>query len=237
MRRAIIAAATLAISMTAVASIKKQANSLNLQDKNNRFSYTVGVNLGTDFKRQDVILNSQAVSRGIHDAQSGKKLLLTKQEMQQTVNKFQKEIFAKRLAAFKSQSESNKKIGEKFLNENKSKPGVKVTSSGLQYKVLTSGKGVTPVATDTVVVEYTGRFINGKVFDTTDGRGKPVTFKLNEVIPGWTEALQLMNEGSVYEVYIPSDLAYGSEGVGVGGPIGPNETLIFKIKLIKVKRS
>lgn len=232
MKLPIIAAVALAI--TGSAAFAKQ--NFNLKNKNDRLSYTIGVDLGNNFKRQNVVLNHAALGQGLHDAQSGSKVLLTQKEMQETLKTFQKELLEKRVAQFKSQAETNKVAGKKFLKQNAAKPGVKVTNSGLQYKVLLSGKGVSPVVTDTVVVEYTGRLLNGKVFDTTDGRGQPVSFKLNEVIPGWTEALQLMQEGATWEVYIPSELAYGSRGVGVGGPIGPNETLIFKIKLVKVKK-
>ena len=121
-----------------------------------------------------------------------------------------------------------------FLKENKSKPGVVSLPSGLQYKIVTAGTGVKPTKEDTVTVEYTGRLLNGDVFDSTEKAGKPVSFKLTQVIPGWTEALQLMPAGSTWEVYIPSKLAYGSRNVG--GAIGPNETLIFNVHLIDVKK-
>ena len=233
MRLPIIAATTL----TLLASSAFASNHLNLKNKQDRLSYTIGVDLGNNFKRQNVKLNHKALSQGLHDAQAGSKIRLSQKEMQDTLNTFQKELLEKRVAQFKGQAETNKKAGDKFLKENARKPGVQVTKTGLQYKVLSAGNGSTPVKTDTVTVEYTGRLLNGKVFDTTDTRGEPVSFKLTEVIPGWTEALQLMKEGSTWEVYIPSELAYGSRGVGVGGPIGPNETLIFKIKLLKIKKS
>nr|8BK5_A Chain A, Peptidyl-prolyl cis-trans isomerase [Legionella pneumophila] len=131
-------------------------------------------------------------------------------------------------------ADENKVKGEAFLTENKNKPGVVVLPSGLQYKVINSGNGVKPGKSDTVTVEYTGRLIDGTVFDSTEKTGKPATFQVSQVIPGWTEALQLMPAGSTWEIYVPSGLAYGPRSVG--GPIGPNETLIFKIHLISVKK-
>ena len=121
------------------------------------------------------------------------------------------------------------------MSENKNKPGVVALPSGLQYKVVETGHGAKPSKNDTVTVEYTGRLINGTVFDSTEKAGKPATFKVSQVIPGWTEALQLMPAGSTWEIYVPANLAYGPRSVG--GPIGPNETLIFKVHLISVKKS
>lgn len=123
--------------------------------------------------------------------------------------------------------------GQAFLKENATKPGVKTTASGLQYKVLREGTGKQPVATDTVEVNYEGRLIDGTVFDSSYKRGQSISFPLNGVIPGWTEGVALMKEGAKYEFYIPSNLAYGSHGAG--GAIGPDETLVFDVELIKVK--
>jgi FKBP-type peptidyl-prolyl cis-trans isomerase len=129
--------------------------------------------------------------------------------------------------------EENKAAGEKFLAENTKKPNVKTTASGLQYEVLTPGKGKTnPAATDNVTVHYKGTSLDGKEFDSSYSRGKPTSFPLNGVIPGWTEGVQLMTEGAKYKFYIPSTLAYGENGAG--GAIGPNETLIFEVELIKI---
>jgi FKBP-type peptidyl-prolyl cis-trans isomerase FkpA len=123
--------------------------------------------------------------------------------------------------------------GQRFLKENAGKPGVATTSSGLQYKVLREGSGKNPKATDIVVVNYRGTLINGREFDSSYKSGQPIEFPLNRVIPGWTEGLQLMKEGAKYEFYIPPNLAYGSRGAG--GVIGPDETLIFEVELLKVK--
>lgn len=129
--------------------------------------------------------------------------------------------------------QENKAAGEAFLAENAKKPGVKTTASGLQYEVLTEGSGAAPKASDNVTVHYRGTTINGEEFDSSYGRGEPLTFPLNRVIPGWTEGLQLMKEGAKYRLYIPSDLAYGERGAG--GVIGPNATLIFDVELIKIE--
>jgi len=124
--------------------------------------------------------------------------------------------------------------GEAFLQENAKKDGVKTTPSGLQYKVLTEGKGKSPKATDTVTVNYRGTLLDGTEFDSSYKRGEPISFPLNRVIPGWTEGVQLMKEGAKYQFYIPANLAYGKQGTP-GGPIGPDETLIFDVELIKVR--
>jgi len=151
------------------------------------------------------------------------------------LTKFQKDVLAKRAEQVAKMSETNKAVGEKFLSENKSKAGVVTLPSGLQYKIIKNGSGQKPAAEDMVTVEYTGHLINGEVFDSTEKTGKPATFKLSQVIPGWTEALQLMPAGSTWEIYVPASLAYGERSVG--GPIGPNETLIFNIHLVSVKKS
>lgn len=134
-----------------------------------------------------------------------------------------------------SDSDKNKAAGEKFLSENKNKPGVVTLADGLQYKIIKQGKGKKPVDGDTVTVNYAGKLINGTEFDSSYKRGEPTSFEINNVIPGWTEALKLMPEGSTWELYIPASLAYGEQGAPPA--IGPNETLIFKVDLIAVKKS
>jgi FKBP-type peptidyl-prolyl cis-trans isomerase len=134
---------------------------------------------------------------------------------------------------FMANAQSGLQEGQRFLKENATKPGVNTTPSGLQYKVLKEGTGRNPQATDIVVVNYRGTLINGKEFDSSYKSGKPIEFPLNRVIPGWTEGVQLMKEGAKYEFYIPPNLAYGSRGAG--GVIGPDETLIFEVELLKVK--
>ena len=206
-----------------------------LTSETDKLSYTIGADMGTNFERQGVKINPEALMQGIKDVMAGKKPALTKEQMTETLKNFQQKMMAKRLAAMKSAADKNLKEGQAFLAQNKTKQGVKTLPSGLQYKVITPGKGPMPSDKDSVTVEYTGTLINGKVFDSTAKAGKPVTFKVNEVIPGWTQALQMMKQGATWQIFVPSNLAYGDRGVG--GPIGPNQTLIFKIHLISVNKA
>ena len=199
-----------------------------------KLSYSIGTDLGKNFKKQGIEINPGMMAKGIQDGMTGGTLLLTEQQMKDVLNQFQKELMAKRTTEFNKKSEENKAKGDAFLSQNKSKPGVVTLADGLQYKIIQSASGAKPTKEDTVTVEYTGKMINGEVFDSTEKTGKPATFKLSQVIPGWTEALQLMPAGSTWEIYVPANLAYGSRSVG--GPIGPNETLIFNIHLISVKK-
>lgn len=224
----VAAAITLAMS-TAIA-----ATDTPLNTDVDKLSYSIGSDLGKNFKRQGIDVNPAVMAKGIQDGMGSAPLLLTDQQMKDVLTKFQKELMAKRTAEFNKKSEENKAKGEAFLNQNKSKKGVVSLPDGLQYKILTAGKGAKPAKDDTVTVEYTGKLIGGEVFDSTEKSGKPASFKLSQVIPGWTEALQLMPAGSTWEIYVPANLAYGSRSVG--GPIGPNETLIFNIHLISVKK-
>ncbi len=206
-----------------------------LTTETQRLSYTFGVDLGKNFKRQGVKIDPTALIQGLTDASQGKPTQLSREEMMKTLQKFRQKMMSERDLRFKQQAELNRHEGEAFLAENQSKEGVTTTKTGLQYKVLQKGKGRIPRASDTVVVEYEGRLINGTIFDSTKKYGKPATFGVKQVIPGWTEALQLMNEGSEWEIYVPAKLAYGERGVGA--PIGPNQALIFKIHLISVKNA
>ncbi len=200
-----------------------------------KLSYSIGVDLGTNIKKQGIDINVPALSQGIEDSMSGKPLKMTDEQMKESLVKFQKDLMAKRTKQFEEQSDKNKMKGEAFLNENKTKKGVVVLPSGLQYKIVKPGTGPKPSKEDTVTVEYTGRLINGTVFDSTDKTGKPATFKLDQVIPGWTEALQLMPVGSTWEIYVPASLAYGERNIG--GLIGPNETLIFNVHLLSIDKN
>ncbi|MDO5157580.1 macrophage infectivity potentiator Mip [Legionella pneumophila] len=232
MKMKLVTAAVMGLAMsTAMAA----TDATSLATDKDKLSYSIGADLGKNFKNQGIDVNSEAMAKGMQDAMSGAQLALTEQQMKDVLNKFQKDLMAKRTAEFNKKADENKVKGEAFLTENKNKPGVVVLPSGLQYKVINSGNGVKPGKSDTVTVEYTGRLIDGTVFDSTEKTGKPATFQVSQVIPGWTEALQLMPAGSTWEIYVPSGLAYGPRSVG--GPIGPNETLIFKIHLISVKKS
>ena len=206
-----------------------------LSSEVDKLSYSIGVDLGKNLKKQDITIAPAAMTQGLQDGLNNGPLLMTEQEMKEVLVSFQKKLLEKQTAAFNEKANANKAKGEAFLKDNKAKPGIVTLPSGLQYKVLTQGTGVKPKADDTVVVDYTGRLIDGQVFDSTSKTGKPATFKVSQVIPGWTEVLQLMPAGSTWEVYIPAHLAYGPRSVG--GPIGPNETLLFNIHLLSVKKT
>lgn len=225
----------LSLSASAVwAAETSTSDAVNAMKEQDKVSYSIGVDLGKHLKKQGIEISPDYFSKGIQDGINGGATLLTDQQMKDTLNEFQKKMMTKRMAEMDKQSEVNKKAGEAFLKENKAKQGVVTLPSGLQYKIITAGKGNKPGKDDTVTVEYTGRLINGTVFDSTEKAGKPATFKVSQVIPGWTEALQLMPIGSTWELYIPANLAYGSRNVG--GMIGPNETLIFNVHLLDAKK-
>jgi FKBP-type peptidyl-prolyl cis-trans isomerase FklB len=192
-------------------------------------SYIIGMDMGKNLKDQSIDIDQAALARGIKDALSGGKSSLTDEEIRQTMTAFQKEMMAKSQAL----GEKNKKEGEAFLAGNKKKQGVITLPSGLQYKVISAGKGKKPKPTDTVTVQYRGTLIDGTEFDSSYRRGQPATFPVNGVIPGWTEALGLMQEGAKWQIFVPSNLAYGEKGTG--GQIGPNATLIFEVELISIQ--
>jgi FKBP-type peptidyl-prolyl cis-trans isomerase FklB len=206
-----------------------QEKPFELKDDKDKASYSIGLNIGTNLKRQNVDLNPDALMAGMSDAMSGKKPLLNEQEVREAMMSLEKDMQQKQLAA----AQKNAGEGEKFLAENKTKPGVKATASGLQYKVEKEGSGPKATANDTVTVNYRGTLINGTEFDSSYKRGRPATFPVNGVIKGWTEALQLMKGGSKYQLFIPANLAYGERGAG--GDIGPNSMLIFDVELLDVK--
>ena len=196
-------------------------------------SYSIGVSIGRNLKNQDVDLDTAAFVEGLKDAMGDKKLKLSPEEMQKAMSAFSASRAAKQQAMQAHAGQANQKQGKEFLAANKKKKGVVTTASGLQYKVLKKGKGTAPKATDRVEVHYKGQLLDGTEFDSSYSRGKPATFPVNQVIPGWTEVLQLMNPGSKWEVWIPSNLAYGPRGAG--RKIGPHATLTFQIELLKVE--
>lgn len=206
---------------------------LDLSQSKQRISYSIGSNIGSSFKQQELDLDAKALAAGISDAMAGKSTL-TEAEIRETLKQFQTELQSKMELKQKELGEKNLKAGDVFLAENGKKEGVKSTSTGLQYKVIKTGSGKSPKATDTVKVHYHGTLIDGTVFDSSVDRGEPVTFPLNEVIPGWTEALQLMKEGDKWKLFIPSKLAYGPRGASE--KIGPNSTLIFDVELISIEK-
>jgi FKBP-type peptidyl-prolyl cis-trans isomerase FklB len=205
----------------------------SLTNHTDSVSYSIGMDIGKNIKRQSMEISSAALSKGIRDVLDSNKLMLTDEQAEQIMISFQHEMMAKQEATRGEQASKNEKEGGAFLEANKTKPGVKTTASGLQYKVIKQGTGKTPSATQTVTVNYKGTLIDGTEFDSSYKRGEPATFPVNGVIKGWTEALQLMPIGSKWELYIPPDLAYGPSGAG--GVIPPNATLIFEVELISIK--
>ncbi len=177
-------------------------------------------------------LNVQDFANGVAAVYEGKKPEMTYDEAKQTVQAFFMQLEKEMQEANQKAAKQNREIGEAFLSENAKREGVKTTASGLQYEVLESGNGAQPTANDRVEVHYTGKLIDGTVFDSSVERGVPATFGVTQVIPGWVEALQLMHEGDKWRLYIPSDLAYGPNGAG--GLIGPDTTLIFDVQLLRV---
>lgn len=204
----------------------------SLKSKDEKISYSIGVDIGKSFQEQNIVVIEKAFLAGIRDGQKNKPALMTDEEIKNTLVSLQKELMEKQQEEAKKVAMKNKTEGDKFLTDNKNKTDIKTTDSGLQYRVLKEGNGTSPKATDQVVTHYRGKLIDGTVFDSSYERGEPVTFPVNGVIPGWTEALQMMKPGSKWELFIPSDLAYGPNGVG--GVIPPNSVLHFEVELIKV---
>ncbi len=205
-----------------------------LTTQKQKASYAIGVNIGKGLHRDGVDVDPALIRRGIQDGIAGGKLALTDDEMKAALTALTTDLKKKADAETAAVGDANKKEGDLFLAANKSKAGVQSLPDGLQYKVLTEGKGPKPTAADTVVCNYKGTLINGTEFDSSYKRGQPVTFPVGQVIKGWTEILQMMPTGSKWEVYIPSDLAYGPQGPG-RGPIGPNQTLVFEIELVSIQ--
>jgi FKBP-type peptidyl-prolyl cis-trans isomerase FklB len=209
------------------------AGDLDLKDEKVRTSYSIGYQVGGDFKRQGMEINPKTLVRGIQDALKDAEPVMTEEEMNQTLVDLQKRVTIAKEENKMIQAERNLAEGEAFLAANVEKQGVTALPSGLQYQVIAEGEGNPPKATETVTVHYRGTLINGTEFDSSYSRNQPATFALNRVITGWTEGLQLMKPGAKYKLFLPPDLAYGERGAGA--KIGPNSTLIFEVELIEVK--
>ena len=222
------------------ATAAKTPAPLTLKTQKEKFSYALGMKMGQNLGKQSVPVDPAILARGLKDGMAGGKTLLTDDEAQAALKAVQDDLRAKQQAKMQEAEEANKKVaeankkeGEAFLAENKGKDGVVTLPSGLQYKILKAGAGPKPAATDTVTVNYRGTLINGTEFDSSYKRGQPATFPVSGVIKGWTEALQLMPVGSKWQVFIPSNLAYGERGAG--NVIGPNATLIFEVELVAIQ--
>ncbi len=230
MKQLLAAAMCAALAMSGVTVA---ADAQELKGDKEKLSYSVGMDIGANLKRQSIEVDPDLLMKGFKDSYTGGKTLLTEEESRQAIQSFQKQQMAKQVEVAKQMAEKNKAEGEKFLAENKGKDGVKTTASGLQYKVIQEGKGVSPTADNTVEVHYKGTLIDGKEFDSSYKRNQTATFPVSGVIPGWTEGLQLMKAGGKYMLFVPSNLAYGERGAG--RDIGPNATLVFEVELISVK--
>ena len=191
------------------------------------------MNIGTGVKSQPVDIDPDLLARGMKDAMTGAKPLLTEEEAKAVLTQAQNELRQQQEAKKKQEGEANKKAGDAFLAANKAKEGVVTLADGLQYKILTAGTGPKPTASDSVVCNYRGTLVNGTEFDSSYKRGQPVTFPVNGVIKGWQEALPLMPVGSKWQLFVPADLAYGDHAMSP--ELGPNSTLIFEIELLSIK--
>jgi len=209
------------------------AKSSGLKTDKEQVSYMIGMDMGKSLAPIKDEVDLDTMMKGLKTTMSGGKALLTDAQVQTIAQAFGQRLQEKKMAEMKVAAEKNAKEGETFLAANAKKPGVKTTASGLQYQVITEGKGAKPVASDRVRVQYKGELIDGKVFDSSYDRGEPAEFGLTEVAPGWAEGVLLMPVGSKYKLWIPSKLAYGEQGTP-GGPIPPNATLVFEVELLDI---
>ena len=228
MKNVLVVCLTLALGTSGLA-LAQEAKPESLEQK---ASYGIGLNMGRQMKQQGVEIDADWLARGLRDALAGGKTMLTDEEIQTAMQELQQKLMGEQQKKMAEMAETNVKEGGEFLAANKEKEGVITLPSGLQYKVLTEGSGAIPTAEDTVSVHYTGKLTDGSVFDSSVERGTPATFGVTGVIKGWVEALQLMKVGSKWELFIPSDLAYGP--TGKGPVIGPNAVLVFEVELLEI---
>ena len=219
-------------SLIAAVMLAGTALATELETDAQKLGYIIGMDIGSSLKQQGTDLDLETLYDAIKATYNGEELAMTPEEAAAIREAF----IANRRAEAENEQEglaaANATQGDKFLLENHSKEGVQVTDSGLQYKVIDLGDGARPAATDKVKVQYRGTLLNGEEFDSSYERGEPISFQLDQVIPGWTEGMQLMPVGSKFMFYIPPKLAYGPGG---GGPIGPNATLIFQVELLAIE--
>jgi FKBP-type peptidyl-prolyl cis-trans isomerase FklB len=218
---------------TGQAARPRTAVPLALKTEKDKFSYALGMNLGSGLHKQSVDVDPAIFLRGLKDGLAAGKTLLTEQEAQATLVQMQNDLRKKAQEKMQQAAVSNKQTGDAFLASNKAQEGVITLPSGLQYKILKEGAGPKPAATDSVVCNYRGTLLDGTEFDSSYKRGQPATFQVNGVIKGWTEALQLMPVGSKWQLFIPAELAYADRGAGPD--IGPNATVVFEVELISIR--
>ena len=228
----VISAAVLLLLLTPLADGQDSPAKTELKSNRDKASYSIGLNIGRDLKRQGLDLSIAKLAVGIADAVAGREPQISDDEMQKIMEEFGKEHTAKRVAEFKVAAEKNKKEGEEFLADNKRKDGVIALPSGLQYQIMNEGSGPKPTLNDKVKVHYHGTLLDGTIFDSSVNRGEPLEIGVSAVIPGWTEALMLMPVGSKWKVFIPSSLAYGDNQAG--RDIKPGSTLVFEMELLEI---
>lgn len=219
-------------SLLILSSASFAANISNKSTEKDQLGYSYGYVMGRTNADTLKDINLDAFIEGLKQGSTGQKSSLTDQEMAQALTKYKKQSESKQLIEFQKLAAENLKSGQHFLQENAKKAGIVTRPTGLQYQVIQQGQGKTPKATSKVKVHYEGRLIDGTVFDSSIARNQTVEFQVSQVIPGWTEGLQLMKEGAKYRFFIPADLAYGE--IGSGDAIEPNSTLIFDVELLKV---
>jgi FKBP-type peptidyl-prolyl cis-trans isomerase FklB len=220
------------VGLVAAGSVCMAGEQPDLATENDRINYSLGYQVGGDMKRQQVEVDGDILLRGIRDAMNGTTPVLSEEDMHKTLIELKRKVVALQAQERAAEQQKNLQAGEAFLAENAKQDGVVVLASGLQYRVLEPGNGKQPAATDTVTVHYRGTLVDGTEFDSSYSRNKPATFRADRVIKGWQEALQLMQEGAKWELFIPAKLGYGERGAG---KIKPNSTLIFEVQLIKVE--
>ena len=229
-----LAIAALAVGLVAYGQMGSSGAASRIDLNTRDLSYALGFNIGQRFSQNDVEIDPGQLAAGLKASLSEKKdPRLSEQEIQQIMAAFQKQLAQQRRAKQQAQAKENIDAGQQFLKQNKQNPGVKETSSGLQYKVLEEGTGQAPGPNERVRVHYKGQLLNGTTFDSSYKRGEPATFQVSQVIKGWGEALQMMKPGSRWKLWIPANLAYGKRSVG--SEIKPGSTLVFEVELLGVK--
>jgi FKBP-type peptidyl-prolyl cis-trans isomerase FklB len=224
-------AAALVVGITGCQNTSEKQ--VKLETQNDKVSYSIGLNIGQNMKRDSVKINPEMLVRGIMDASlDSASHLMTEAQIQETMTAFQQDLQKKRQENTRMAGEKNRAEGDAYLAANSKKPGVVTLPNGLQYRIITQGTGKKPSASSTVSTHYVGRLLNGTEFDSSVKRGQPATFPVNGVIKGWTEALQMMPVGSKWELVIPPSLGYGEQGAG--GVIPPNAVLIFEVELLSI---
>lgn len=229
----LILVAVLIISALCFGEVQKTVKKIKFKDQREKLSYSIGLDIGKNLKKQEIDIDTKLLLKGLTEGLSGATPSLSEEEIKEVFTTFQKDMETKQNEKKLKLAEKNKTEGEAFLASNKTKKGVVTLPSGLQYQELTPGNGPSPTAADTVTVNYRGTLVDGTEFDSSYKRGQPLNIGVSGVIPAWTEALQLMKVGAKWQLFIPADLAYGTQGAGQ--VIGPNAVLIFEVELLGIE--